>query len=312
VPFARLFGALVVIAAVLAPGASAQTTYPPCAPGTPTPTFTVNGKALPVYTTHDLLVRVRQPGDPNFSVLSFEASGVRTLPRDDESDRGTIAAIGDSPGTLTAEATVLTEAGDGSSCTVSGSGSFEVRTATTPGVSPLRRPRPYKPDPKLTWDSEFRFTVKPGPTGDHSPITVEARGIPRARVPGAGVRAGSRTFVIRRSDAVDDGLEDRVLGTCSVWTLVCPKKVKTWATGPEINVYQRNESATRKALEIHVTLPRGYPSGPRGLERHRSPAGVDVKVIQAGRNIARLRIAGLCQDSGQYSRCRFKKLTTAL
>lgn len=308
----RLFGALVVIAAVLAPGASAQTTDPPCAPGTPTPTFTVNGKALPVYSTQDLLVRVRQPGDPNFYVLSFEVSGVRTLPREDEGNPSTIPAIGDSPGTLTANATLLTEAGDGSSCTVSGTGSFDMRAATTPAVSPLRRPRVYKPDPKLTWDSEFRFTVKPGPTGDHRPVTVVARGIPRARVPGAGVRAGTRTFAIRRSDAVDDGTEERVLGTCSIWTLVCPRKVQTWATGPEINVYRRNESATRSAVEVHVTLPRGYPSGPRGLERHRSPAGVDVKVLQGGQTIARLRIAGLCQDRGQYSLCRYKRLTTAL
>ena len=265
-----------------------------------------------MYSTHDLLVRVKQPGDPNFSVLSFEVSGVRTLPREEEGNASTIPAIGDSPGTLTANATLLTEASDGSSCTVSGTGSFEVRAATKPSVSPLRRPPVWKQDPRLTKDSEFRFTVRPGPTGDHSPMTVVARGIPRARVPGARVRAGTRTFAIRRSDAVDDGSEERVLGTCSIWTLVCPKKVQTWAKGPEINVYQRNESATRRALEVHVTLPRGYPSGPRGLDRHRSPAGVDVKVIQGGATIARLRIAGLCQDRGQFSLCRYKKLTTAL
>ena len=310
--FPRLAGALGVLAVALVPGASAQTSYPPCPAGTPTPTFTVNGKVGPVYTTHDLLVRVKQPGDPDFSTQSLEVSGARPLPREEEGVQSTLAVIADSPGTLGATATLLTLASDDSNCTVSGAGSFEVRAATTPEVSKLRRPRVYKPDPKLTWDSEFRFTVKPGATGDRRPLTVEARGIPRAKIPGRGVKPGKRTFAMRASDAAAFERDDRVLGTCSTSTIVCPKRIATWPTGPEINVYDRGGRVVPAAVEVHVTLPRGYPASRRSLRHVLSPAGVDVKVLQGGHTIARLRIAGLCDGRGQYSLCRFKKLTTAL
>ena len=308
----RIAALLVACAVALVPGASGQSPRPPCAPGAPTPTFTVNGKAMPVYTTHDLLVRVKLPGDPNFFVVSFDVSGVRVLTPESEGDQGVVRAIGDAPGTLTANATLETSDSQGNPCTVSGSATFEVRPADTPAVSKLRRPRVYKPDPRLSWDSDFRFTVKPGPTGDRRPLTVEARGIPRAKVPGARVKPGTRTFIMRPSDATDEGTEERVLGTCGTSTLVCPKKIATWATGPEINVFDRGGRVVPAAVEVEVTLPRGYPASRRSLRVLRSPAGVDVKVLQGGRTIARLRIAGLCDASGQYSRCRYKKPTTAL
>lgn len=303
---------LVAFVVLLVPGASGQSTRPPCAPGAPAPKFTVNGKVAPVYATHDLLVRVKQPGDPDFSVVSFDVSGVRVLTPESEGDEGVVRAIGDAPGTLAANATLETVDAQGNPCTVSGSATFEVRPAETPAVSKLRRPPVYKPDPKLSWDSEFRFTVKPGPTGDRRPLTVEARGIPRAKVPGARVKAGTRTFVMRASDATGDGTEEKVLGTCSTSTLVCPKKIATWPTGPEINVFDRGGRVVPAAVEVQVTLPRGYPASRRSLRVLRSPAGVDVKVLQGGRAIARLRIAGVCDASGQYSRCRYKRLTTAL
>ena len=65
----------------IAPAASAQS---PCPAGTLSPTFTVNGKVAPVYSTHDLLVRVRQPGSQgDFEVQSFDVTGVRRLPHPD-------------------------------------------------------------------------------------------------------------------------------------------------------------------------------------------------------------------------------------
>jgi hypothetical protein len=312
VPAARLIGALVVLGAVLAPGAPAQTTYPPCAPDAPPPTFRVNGKTAPVYTTHDLLVRVRH-ADESFSVLSFDVSGVRRLAQDEEADQGTVPAIADAPGTLTATATLLiTDVRDDGSCTVSGSASFEVRAATTPSVSKLRRPRPFLQTPGLTWDSEFRFMVRPGSTGDRRPITVEARGSRRAKVPGPGVKAGTRTFAMRVSDVVDEVDEGGRLPRCGDSTLVCPRTIRTWPTGPQVDVRELGGRFVPAAVRVQVTLPRGYPPFPSSNRWLRSPAGVDVKVLQGGQTIARLRIAGRCEPSGQFSRCRFKKVTTAL
>jgi hypothetical protein len=238
---------------------------------------------------------------------------VRRLSQEDEADQSTVPAIADAPGTLTATATLLiTDVRDDGSCTVSGSASFEVRAATTPSVSKLRRPRPFLQTPGLTWDSEFRFFVKPGPTGDRRPITIEARGINRAKVPGPRVKAGTRTFFMRVSDAVEEEDGGGRGGECGDSTLVCPRRIRTWATGPEVNVFDFGGRVVPGAVRIEVTLPRGYPPTRNSNRWLRSPAGVDVKVLQGGQTIARLRIAGRCEPSGQFSRCRYKKVTTAL
>jgi hypothetical protein len=62
-------------------------------------------------------------------------------------------------------------------------------------------------------------------------------------------------------------------------------------------------------IRVFVTLPRGYPVG---LALRKTPIGVDVKVRQDGAVIARLRIAGRCAPRGQFSLCRYRKLSTAL
>ena len=63
---------------------------------------------------------------------------------------------------------------------------------------------------------------------------------------------------------------------------------------------------------MQTTLPSGYPSGPRGLTRAKSPVGVDVRILQSGRAIGRLRLAGRCEGRGQFYLCRFKTFTTKL
>jgi hypothetical protein len=63
-------------------------------------------------------------------------------------------------------------------------------------------------------------------------------------------------------------------------------------------------------VKVRVTLPRGVPTLHYTVAK--TPIGVDVKVLQDGAPVARLRMAGRCDMSGQFSRCRFKRLTTAL
>ena len=63
-------------------------------------------------------------------------------------------------------------------------------------------------------------------------------------------------------------------------------------------------------VKVLVTLPRGVPTLHHTIAK--TPIGVDVKVLQGGAPIARLRMAGRCDISGQFSRCRFKRLSTAL
>jgi hypothetical protein len=295
------------LAAALAPGSSAQTPGP-CPDGSPTLVLTVNGRAEPVYTTHDLLVRAKLSGGAYFSVVSFDVTGVRRLPHPDgdEGSQSEIHAIADSPGTLTATAT-LTDDSSEETCTVSGSRSFEIRQATAPLVSKLRRPAPFKQRPGWTWDQPFRFKVAPGPTGARTPITVEARAIRKARVPGPGVPAARRTFAMRPSDATDAPEPEPRRG-CSEIELICPRTVNTWPTGAEVDVRASGGRVVPTTIRVFVNLPRGYP---RGLRLIKTPIGVDVKVRQDGAVIARLRIAGRCDPRGQFSLCRYRKLTTA-
>jgi hypothetical protein len=289
----------------MAPAASAQTE---CPPGSPTPVFTVNGKTGPVYTSHDLLARVKLSGGALFSVNSFEVTGLRRLshPDGDEASLAEIFGTADSPGTLTATAT-LTNEDAATPCTVGGSASFEVRAATTPVVSNLRRPPPFKGRPGLVWDSKFWFWVTPGPTGVRTPLTVEARAVRRARLPGAGARAARITFPMRPSDGAPPDQEPH--GGCSYVALICPPVFRTWPRGAEVDVLAKGGREVPARLRIIVDLPRGVPVGYRLAK---TPVGVEVRVLQDGAAIARLRIVGRCDPSGQFSRCRYKQLSMAL
>ena len=288
------------------PAAAAQTVDAPCPAPTPAPKITVNGKAAgPVYTTQHLTVRVRLPGDADASVQSLGVSGVRLLPAQDS---GVISAIADTPGTLNASAVMRSFRGpDGEPCTVAGSASFEVRAATTPVVSKLRRPRPFPADPPLLRDTDFSFTVKPGPTGNRDPLTVEARAVLSAKLPGRAAKARTTTVGLREEDVTEDRRGSKA---CSVDTLICPPHVRSWSKGPEVYVFDEGRSGVPSGLRVQVTAPRGVPS--RGRFPGRTPFGVDVKVLQSGRTVARLRVAGECRAFGQFSKCRYRKLTTQL
>lgn len=304
---ARWPGLVVLLALALAPAASAQTTGP-CPPGSPAPVFSVNGNTTgPVYTTHDLLVRVKLSGGAYFTVDSFDVTGFRRLPHPDgdEAPPGEAYGIADSPGTLTATATLTN---DDAGCTVSGSASFEVKQATAPIVSKLRRPPPFKGHPGWVWDSKFWFWVKPGPTGVVTPITVEARAIRHARVPGPGVKPRRITFPMRPTDGPVPDQEP--FGGCGAYTLICTPRVRTWAKGAEVDVFPKGGREVPALVKVLVTLPRGIPTLHYTLAK--TPIGLDVKVLQDGAPIARLRMAGRCDPRGQFSRCRFKKLSTAL
>ena len=304
---ARWSGLAVVLAFLSVPAAKAQAAE--CPPGSPTLVFTVNRKTEPVYTTHELMVRVKLSGSAYFSVNSFEVTGMRRLPHPsgDEGPPFEIFGIADEPGMLTATATLTNDDAD-PSCTVTGSASFEVKPATAPIVSNLRRPPPFKGTPGLVWDSKFWFWVKPGPTGVVKPLTVVARAIRRARVPGARVRAKRITFPMRPTDGPVP--EQEPFGGCGAYTLICTPRVRTWAKGAEVDVFPKGGREVPALVKVLVTLPRGVPTLHYTLAK--TPVGVDVKVVQGGAPVARLLIAGRCDMSGQFSRCRYRKLTTAL
>jgi hypothetical protein len=252
-------------------------------------------------------VRVKLSGDAYFTVDSFVVTGINPLPPPDGDELAPFEFFGvaESPGTLTATATLTN---DDAGCTVTGSATFEVKQATAPIVSKLRRPPPFKGHPGWVWDSKFWFWVKPGPTGVVTPITVEARAIRHARVPGAGVKARRITFPMRPSDGPRPDQEP--FGGCGAYTLICTPRVRTWAKGAEVDVFPKGGREVPGLVKVLVTLPRGIPTLHYTIAK--TPIGLDVKVLQGGAAIARLRMAGRCDMRGQFSQCRFKKLSTAL
>ena len=299
---------MVAAALVLLPATSAQAAE--CPPGSPTLVVMVNGKTSgPVYTTRDLLVRARLSGGAFYTVDSFDVTGMRRIahPDGDEAPQNEALGIADSPGTLTVTATLTNEDVD-PPCTVSGSVNFEIKQATTPIVSNLRKPPPFRGHRGWLWDTKYWFWVKPGPTGNVSPITVEARAIRRARVPGPGVPAKRITFPMRVSDGEPPDQEPH--GGCGYTALICPRKIRTWPNGAEVDVFPKGGREVPGLVKVLVTLPRGVPTLHYTVAK--TPIGLDVKVLQEGAAIARLRMAGRCDMRGQFSQCRFKRLSTAL
>ena len=184
-----------------------------------------------------------------------------------------------------------------------------MKQATAPIVSNLRRPPPFKGHRGWLWDSEYWFWVKPGPTGNVSPLTVEARAIRRARVPGPGVPAKRITFPMRPSDGA--GPDQEPHGGCGYTALICPRHIRTWPNGAEVDVFAKGGTGPRGFVKVLVTLPARRPDPPLLGQRRRRSA-LDIKVLQDGAAVARLRMAGRCEPRGQFSQCRFKKLSTAL
>ena len=281
---------LALVAVAVLPAASAQAAE--CPPGSPTLVVMVNGNTSgPVYTTRDLLVRVRLSGGAFYTVNSFDVTGLRRVPHPDgdESPINEFFGIADAPGTLAVTATLTNEDAE-PSCTVSGTVNFEIRQATAPIVSNLRKPPPFKGHRGWLWDSKYWFWVKPGPTGNVSPITVEARAIRRARIPGPGVPAKRITFPMRVSDGAPPEQEPH--GGCGSTALICPRKIRTWPNGRRGRRVGegRPDGARPREGARHASARRPDPP----LQLAKTPVGVDVKVLQDGAPIARLRMAGRC------------------
>ena len=305
---AHRLGLAAAVALVALPAASAQAAE--CPAGSPTLVVMVNGNTSgPVYTTRDLLVRVRLSGGAFYTVNSFDVTGMRRVAKpDDEEERpGEAFGIADTPGTLTVTADLTNEDAD-PRCTVSGTVNFEIKQATAPIVSNLRKPPSFRGHRGWLWDSRYWFWVKPGPTGNVSPLTVEARAIKRAKLPGPGVPAKRVTFPMRPSDGATPEVGGR--GNCASGELICPRHIRTWPEGAEVDVRAMGGREVPALVKVEMRLPSGIPTLHYTLRK--TPIGLDIKVLQQGATIARVRMAGRCDPRGQFFSCHFKKFTTAL
>jgi hypothetical protein len=97
---------------------------------------------------------------------------------------------------------------------------------------------------------------------------------------------------------------------CGDTTLICPRRIRTWADGAEVSVLPLGGREVPAAVKVLVRLPSGVPTLRRTLKK--TPIGLDIKVLQDGAAIARLRMAGRCDPRGQFFQCRYRTLSTAL
>ena len=123
--------------------------------------------------------------------------------------------------------------------------------------------------PNLRWDLLWRFGVDLGRHADLDPVVVMARGVAQPRLPGARVPFKRVTVRLR--------LGDRRLSDTGEHHIGLPRWLITTAGDASAFYVDGDE--------------QGIPS-PRDV-----PLGYEVKVIQSGRLIAHLRLAGVCNST---------------
>ena len=243
---ARCLGLLVALALALVPAASAQAAE--CPPGSPTLVVMVNGKTCgPVYTTHDLLVRARLSGGAYYTVNSFDVAGLRRMPDPDDDEATSERGLRDRRRARDAHGHGhADERRPDPHCTVSGTVSFEVKPATTPIVSNLRRPPAVQGAPRLALGLEVLVLGEAGP--DRQRLAAHRRGArhpagARARARGAA-RSASRSRCGPRTARGPTRSRTAAAGTHA---LICPRGIRTWPNGAEVDVFPKGGSRCRAA-----------------------------------------------------------------
>ena len=219
----------------------------------------------------------------------------------------------DTPGPLTLTAVVVirdTErlpSQDDYSCTTTVTTTVALQAATPAVFGDFKRPRFIVPERKLySPQPDFSFTVKPAKVGDDkSPFTVRARASRRLKVPGRGLKAASHEYPLREFEFP--------AGEGPRCELICPPETsRGFAKSVGVRVDRIGRNSGLGGLKVNVISPTGVYFSRGSDEAFRpTPFGVDVEVLQSGRRIARLRVAARCDSSGQSSRCKFKRISTA-
>lgn len=171
-----------------------------------------------------------------------------------DSEEGTL--LSDTPGPLPVSAVVGSVEPTGEGC-----------DATVTSALSLLAPRPL----------EFAFRVtRPSCGVDLRPVTARTRVIRKPRLPAAGAKAKTRIFDLRAADGDDFAGGGGCAPLCGT------------RRSPGVIV---RRSGGGFAVQVGP-LPISDPPQATGGRRISRPYGVDVELLQGGRRIARLRVAG--------------------
>ena len=172
----------------------------------------------------------------------------------------------DHPGAVPVTATWTQDDGSGATCAGSASTTLQLQPATRIGrVKNIRAAEHLHPN--LKYDLSWSFGANVGRTGDLDPVMVMARGVRQPRLPGRAVRFKTVAVPLRDGDPrFSDAKTYRI--KLPGWTI---------QTGGDHHAF--------------FLLGDAQGTSPRN-----APLGYEVKVLQSGRLLAHLRLAGVCNS----------------
>ena len=250
---------------------------PPCAPGTAAqPSWdALDLESLgPLVATHTIRVTVdlNGAGDDTTVAISVPPGATQIDPNSrlgKQLDLGNerVAFIPDAGGPLQLTATWDQDDGTG------GGGTCTATAGTTLQVRPAQPLRLSKLTKRRVSASQWEWETRLGPFTDRRPVEVRVRSRLTARLPKSS-QPFKKTTLDLRADTMFDPPE-RHLRTPRMFTAA---------------------HGDREALTLRVK--------PRGVGIRERSVGYELQLVQAGRQIARVRAAGRCSDFG----CVWRKL----
>ena len=172
----------------------------------------------------------------------------------------------DQSGAVPVTITWTQDDGNGGTCAGNASTILQLQPATRIGRMKNIRAAEHQ-HPNLKFDLLWSFGANVGRNGDLDPVQVMARGVRRPRLPGPTLRFKTVTVPLRDGDPrFTDAKTYRI--TLPGWEI---------ETGGDHHAFGLRGDA-------RDTTPRN------------APLGYEVKVLQSGRLLARLRLAGVCNS----------------
>ncbi len=295
----------------------------------------------PVYATHQLAVALDFGGSGN-TVSDVQATG-RGVPLKVNSRGGTwqFVATPDEPGPFPIAATWTEKGGAVSPCTGSINTSVDITPARSAKLVMHKDPVGGLPR-GVVGEYEFDLQVPRigrrigrmreaiAKDGDLSPLTIVARGHPKASFPRRGVKSSRMTVPLRSADRDLRDPKLRIPGTpgfspvrrvlCRVYFLRCgggaDVEIHLLSFNPGGSLIPRTSPrhpVTQGGVTVDV-LP-GYA----GTSFKPAKAyGLEVTAFQSGRLVARFRVTGRCVfkphplGGAAFNQCRTAKLSTKL
>ena len=271
-----LVGALLVIGLGPASQGLSQAAPPSCPAGVVAqPTFSGSdldqaggGQLVATHTIQLTTDFGSTPVDEGSISFSLPATATVLPPHGDVSaGPGGVLFTAGAAGPLMVTATWAQDDGGGGNCAGSASTTLQLRAATPmPRLKNVRALEHLHPN--LKFDLLWRYATNLGPTADLDPVTIMARGINRPRLPGAKVSFKTITVPLRVGDPGFSDAEHRQI-SLPRWTVTM---------GGDHSAFYVDGDAR------HVPMTN-------------VPLGYEVKVLQSGRLIARLRLAGRCNST---------------